>query len=72
MSNKYTVIQDTREQDGWFFSPYDKCEGMGSAHYIQAIIRSRDLRILSVSREKPRRLRSQIILARKRKPFTMR
>ena len=26
--SKYTVIQDTREQDGWFFSPYDKCEGM--------------------------------------------
>jgi hypothetical protein len=25
---KYTVIKDTREQDGWFFSPYDKCEGM--------------------------------------------
>ena len=28
MTNKYTVIQDTREQDGWFFSPYDRCEGM--------------------------------------------
>ncbi len=26
--NNYTVIKDTREQDGWFFSPYDKCEGM--------------------------------------------
>jgi hypothetical protein len=26
--SKYTVIKDTREQDGWFFSPYDKCEGM--------------------------------------------
>ena len=25
---KYTVIKDTREQDGWFFSPYDRCEGM--------------------------------------------
>lgn len=25
---KYTVIKDTREQDGWFFSDYDKCEGM--------------------------------------------
>lgn len=27
MSN-YTVIKDTREQEGWFFSAYDKCEGM--------------------------------------------
>ena len=27
MSN-YTVIKDTREQDGWIFTPYDKCEGM--------------------------------------------
>lgn len=26
--NKYTVIKDTREQDGWFFSPYDRCDGM--------------------------------------------
>ena len=26
--SKYKVIKDTREQDGWFFSPYDKCEGM--------------------------------------------
>jgi len=25
---KYTVIKDTREQDGWFFSPYDRCSGM--------------------------------------------
>ncbi len=25
---KYTVIQDTREQEGWFFTPYDRCEGM--------------------------------------------
>lgn len=25
---KYTVIKDTREQEGWFFSAYDKCEGM--------------------------------------------
>jgi hypothetical protein len=25
---KYKVIKDTREQDGWFFSPYDKCSGM--------------------------------------------
>ena len=24
----YKVIKDTREQDGWFFSPYDKCSGM--------------------------------------------
>jgi hypothetical protein len=24
----YTVIKDTREQDGWFFSEYDKCAGM--------------------------------------------
>ena len=24
----YTVIKDTREQDGWFFSEYDKCCGM--------------------------------------------
>jgi hypothetical protein len=33
MSN-YTVIKDTREQDGWFFSPYDKCDGMevGTLH----------------------------------------
>jgi hypothetical protein len=32
--NNYTVIKDTREQDGWFFSPYDKCEGMlsGTLH----------------------------------------
>tara|TARA_R110002167_G_scaffold93413_1_gene250358 strand:+ start:677 stop:1192 length:516 start_codon:yes stop_codon:yes gene_type:complete len=26
--SKYTVIQDTREKSGWFFSPYDQCEGM--------------------------------------------
>ncbi len=25
---KYTAIKDTREQDGWFFSPYDRCAGM--------------------------------------------
>ena len=32
--NKYTVIKDTREQDGWFFSSYDKCAGMeiGTLH----------------------------------------
>ena len=24
----YTVIKDTREQDGWTFSPYDMCKGM--------------------------------------------
>ncbi|MEE9459771.1 MAG: ERCC4 domain-containing protein [Candidatus Bathyarchaeia archaeon] len=32
--SKYTVIKDTREQDGWFFSSYDKCEGMeiGTLH----------------------------------------
>ncbi len=32
--NNYTVIKDTREQDGWFFSPYDKCDGMevGTLH----------------------------------------
>lgn len=24
----YKVIKDTREQDGWFFSEYDKCSGM--------------------------------------------
>ena len=24
----YTVIKDTREQDGWTFSPYDRCDGM--------------------------------------------
>ena len=32
--SKYTVIKDTREQDGWFFAPYDKCEGMeiGTMH----------------------------------------
>ena len=24
----YTVIKDTREQDGWIFSPYDMCDGM--------------------------------------------
>lgn len=24
----YTVIKDTREQDGWFFTSYDRCEGM--------------------------------------------
>jgi ERCC4-type nuclease len=24
----YKVIKDTREQDGWSFSPYDKCLGM--------------------------------------------
>lgn len=31
---KYTVIKDTREQDGWFFSEYDRCEGMevGTLH----------------------------------------
>lgn len=32
--SKYTVIKDTREQEGWFFAPYDKCEGMeiGTMH----------------------------------------
>ena len=32
--NKYTVIKDTREQDGWFFSSNDKCAGMeiGTLH----------------------------------------
>ena len=25
---KYTVIQDIREQKGWYFSEYDKCSGM--------------------------------------------
>lgn len=25
---KYTVIKDTREQDGWFFDAYDRCDGM--------------------------------------------
>lgn len=31
---KYKVIKDTREQDGWFFSSYDKCSGMevGTLH----------------------------------------
>ena len=24
----YTVIKDTREQEGWFFTSYDRCEGM--------------------------------------------
>ena len=24
----YTVIKDTREKDGWIFSPYDMCDGM--------------------------------------------
>ena len=24
----YTVIKDTREKDGYFFKPYDRCEGM--------------------------------------------
>ena len=28
MIPKYTVIQDTREQQGWYFSEYDKCSGM--------------------------------------------
>ncbi len=28
MKPKYTVVQDTREQDGWFFTPYDRCDGM--------------------------------------------
>jgi hypothetical protein len=34
MTPKYKVIKDTREQDGWFFSPYDKCSGMevGTLH----------------------------------------
>ena len=26
----YTVIQDTREKEGWYFSEYDKCSGMES------------------------------------------
>ncbi len=32
--NKYRVIKDTREQDGWVFSPYDQCDGMdvGTLH----------------------------------------
>tara|TARA_A100001201_G_scaffold6382_1_gene10537 strand:- start:2536 stop:3063 length:528 start_codon:yes stop_codon:yes gene_type:complete len=25
---KYTVLQDTREQKGWYFGEYDKCAGM--------------------------------------------
>lgn len=31
---EYKVIKDTREQDGWVFSPYDKCLGMqiGTLH----------------------------------------
>lgn len=28
MTPNYKVIKDTREQNGWFFSPYDKCQGM--------------------------------------------
>ena len=30
----YKVIKDTREQDGWFFSEYDKCQGteLGTLH----------------------------------------
>jgi len=28
MSKKYTVIKDTREKDGWFFSEYNRCAGM--------------------------------------------
>ncbi len=24
----YTVIKDTREKEGYFFKPYDKCDGM--------------------------------------------
>jgi ERCC4-type nuclease len=28
MPPSYKVIKDTREQDGWFFSPYDACIGM--------------------------------------------
>lgn len=28
MTPKYKVIKDTREQNGWFFSEYDKCLGM--------------------------------------------
>ena len=24
----YTVIKDTREKDGYFFKPYDRCDGM--------------------------------------------
>ena len=34
MSPNYTVIKDTREQNGWSFSQYDKCAGMeiGTLH----------------------------------------
>ena len=34
MSPDYTVIKDTREQNGWSFSQYDKCAGMeiGTLH----------------------------------------
>lgn len=34
MTPNYRVIKDTREQDGWFFSKYDKCAGMdvGTLH----------------------------------------
>ena len=34
MSKKYTVIKDTREKDGWFFSEYNRCAGMdiGTLH----------------------------------------
>lgn len=28
MIPKYKVIKDTREQNGWFFTPYEKCSGM--------------------------------------------
>jgi ERCC4-type nuclease len=28
LTPKYKVIKDTREQNGWFFSEYDKCLGM--------------------------------------------
>jgi len=28
MTDKYTVIQDTREQEGWFFTKTSACDGM--------------------------------------------
>ena len=34
MVKKYRVIKDTREQNGWVFSQYDRCDGMeaGTLH----------------------------------------
>ena len=67
--NNYTVIKDTREQDGWFFSPYDKCEGMslGTLHTGDYTIKGFD-DVVCVER-KASVSEIAMNLGRKKKPF---